>query len=58
MSATRTSVVLALATLGQGLQVNNEASNQANPIRKVVTMLQKMQKKVEAEGEHEADLFF
>jgi len=29
----------------------------ANPIRKVVTMLQTMQKKVEAEGEKEAELF-
>merc|ERR1719298_50264 len=29
----------------------------ANPIRKVVTMLQKMQKKVEAEGEKEKALF-
>jgi len=30
---------------------------QANPIRKVVTMLQNMQKKVTAEGEKETDLF-
>jgi len=30
---------------------------QANPIRKVVTMLQSMQKKVTAEGEKEAELF-
>merc|ERR1719262_1806374 len=29
----------------------------ANPIRKVVTMLQSMVKKVEAEGEHEKELF-
>jgi septal ring factor EnvC (AmiA/AmiB activator) len=29
----------------------------ANPIRKVVTMLQNMQKKVQAEGEHEQKLF-
>merc|ERR1719235_63950 len=29
----------------------------ANPIRKVVTMLQSMQKKVEAEGEKEKELF-
>merc|ERR1719217_847844 len=29
----------------------------ANPIRKVVTLLQAMQKKVEAEGEKEAELF-
>jgi len=35
---------------------NREAA-QANPIRKVVTMLQTMQKKVEAEGEKEKELF-
>merc|ERR1719446_243641 len=29
----------------------------ANPIRKVVTLLQSMQKKVEAEGEREKDLY-
>merc|ERR1719311_1305615 len=33
------------------------AANSANPIRKVVTMLQSMQKKVEAEGEAEKALF-
>merc|ERR1719472_593899 len=36
--------------------MEGEASR-ANPIRKVVTMLQTMQKKVEAEGEKEAELF-
>jgi len=38
----------------------NQAETQAamvNPIRKVVNMLQSMQKKVEAEGEKEAELF-
>merc|ERR1719502_1059275 len=35
---------------------SSEASR-ANPIRKVVTMLQNMQKKVEAEGEREKELF-
>merc|ERR1719160_250952 len=34
-----------------------ESENTANPIRKVVTLLQMMQKKVEAEGEKEAELF-
>jgi len=34
-----------------------EQSAAANPIRKVVTMLQMMQKKVEAEGEKEKELF-
>merc|ERR1719162_738661 len=33
------------------------AASQANPIRKVVSMLQNMQKKVEAEGEREKELF-
>merc|ERR1719390_195704 len=33
------------------------ASMAANPIRKVVTMLQMMMKKVEAEGEKETELF-
>merc|ERR1740138_147801 len=32
-------------------------THRANPIRKVVTMLQGMQKKVEAEGEKEKELF-
>merc|ERR1719261_1206069 len=37
---------------------SQQAENaQANPIRKVVTMLQNMQKKVEAEGEKEKELF-
>ena len=33
------------------------ANVQANPIRRVVTLLQDMQKGVEAEGEKEAELF-
>jgi len=39
------------------LSVASAESVQANPIRKVVTMLQQMQKKVTAEGEKEAELF-
>jgi len=35
----------------------DQSNAAANPIRKVVTMLQKMQKKVEAEGEKEKELF-
>jgi len=35
----------------------NAADNAANPIRKVVTMLQAMQKKVTAEGEKETELY-
>ena len=41
-------VVLALACGG---------AHAANPIRKVVTMLQNVQKKVEAEGKKEAEMF-
>jgi hypothetical protein len=33
------------------------STQQANPIRKVVTMLQAMEKKVTAEGEKEQELF-
>jgi hypothetical protein len=33
------------------------AEERANPIRKVVTMLQNMQAKVTEEGEHQAELF-
>merc|ERR1719411_1850736 len=35
----------------------NAAGNQANPIRKVVTMLQSMQTKVQEEGEKELALY-
>merc|ERR1719238_875627 len=49
----------ALASVGsasvKGLQEQQDA--RANPIRKVVTMLQNMQKKVSAEGEKEKALF-
>jgi septal ring factor EnvC (AmiA/AmiB activator) len=50
-------VVTLLAAVGC---INAESSSQrllANPIRKVVTMLQDMQKSVEAEGEKEKELF-
>merc|ERR1719387_3050405 len=42
---------MALTTAREGSQVT------VNPIRRVVTMLQMMQKKVEAEGEKEEALF-
>jgi chromosome segregation ATPase len=43
---------------GAGAAVHaSSTSSGANPIRKVVTMLQMMQKKVEAEGEKEKELF-
>jgi hypothetical protein len=48
--------VLLLAALA-GLCVAESAQYRANPIRKVVTMLQDMQKEVEEEGEKEEDMF-
>jgi len=49
-------VFLALAiTLGDATMVEQQVA--ANPIRKVVTMLQAMEKKVTAEGEKETELF-
>merc|ERR1719197_2275315 len=57
--ASRCLVLFSLAALANaGLQGNAGASQiHANPIRKVVTMLQNMQKKVSAEGEKEKELF-
>merc|ERR1719329_1644020 len=46
--------VLCSAALITSLRAETQT---ANPIRKVVTMLQNMQKKVQAEGEHEQKLF-
>jgi len=43
--------------LGAAVANADQSNAAANPIRKVVTMLQKMQKKVEAEGEKEKELF-
>merc|ERR1719253_1484762 len=53
---------VAVATLlvvsGEGANsgINAEVASHANPIRRVVTMLQKIQKKVESEGEVETEL--
>jgi len=64
MSSSRTAVLALLATVSllapaQGASVasHSEAELRANPIRKVVTMLQDMQKTVEAEGVKEEELF-
>jgi len=46
-----------LLLLGAVAASADQSNAGANPIRKVVTMLQKMQKKVEAEGEKEKELF-
>merc|ERR1719237_1583270 len=46
-----------LLFVAAGLIAASGESISANPIRKVVTMLQQMQKKVEEEGAHEKKLF-
>merc|ERR1719248_495642 len=58
MAAVRCAVVL-LALVGsvESLAVSGSSRLAVNPIRRVVTMLQNMQKKVEAEGEKEKDLY-
>ena len=52
---------VALASLvfagARGARVQVEVEGRANPIRKVVNMLQGMQKKVQAEGERDEALF-
>merc|ERR1719482_1537795 len=48
-------VVVGAGTLKSETRVDSTAN--ANPIRRVVTMLQMMQKKVEAEGEKEKELY-
>merc|ERR1719453_2281276 len=47
---------LALAHTG-ALTAEQQASNTANPVRKVVTMLQMMMKKIEVEGEKQQELY-
>mmetsp|Transcript_76663 Transcript_76663/g.119784 ORF Transcript_76663/g.119784 Transcript_76663/m.119784 type:complete len:711 (-) Transcript_76663:60-2192(-) len=55
MSVASLLVVLTLALSGQ--TAAEQSLESVNPIRRVVTMLQSMQKKVTAEGEKEKDLF-
>jgi len=50
-------MMISVAVVSTGLQQSSEVAGAANPIRKVVTMLQKMQKKVEQEGETEKKLY-
>merc|ERR1719424_5615 len=50
-------VLVALPTFSQAASQTEAANAAANPIRKVVTMLQNMVKKVEAEGDAEQILF-
>jgi len=46
-----------LASLGHAATIEQQAAVTANPIRKVVGMLQAMQKKITAEGEKEKELY-
>jgi len=57
MASLRCSAVLLLLALAQVAVARESATVTANPIRRVVTMLQMMQKKVEAEGVKEKGLF-
>jgi len=51
-------IALALSPVAlQAAEMSASTQNRANPVRKVVTMLQNMQKKVEAEGKKELELF-
>jgi len=50
-------VLLLGLLVGVSLAATEDSSNVANPIRRVVTMLQKMQSSVAAEGEKEKKLF-
>ena len=42
-------------TVSDAAEVNMEVNARANPIRKVVTMLQTLQEKVKSEGEQEEE---
>jgi len=50
-------ILLAAGVGGNAINTAETASAMKNPIRKVVTMLQQMTKKVEAEGEKEEELY-
>ena len=58
MAMTR-SVLASFLAMGccQAVQVRQSAQANMNPVRKVVTMLQAIQKKVEAEGEKEEEMY-
>eukprot|EP00416_Gambierdiscus_australes_P045640 CAMPEP_0171094746 /NCGR_PEP_ID=MMETSP0766_2-20121228/42245_1 /TAXON_ID=439317 /ORGANISM="Gambierdiscus australes, Strain CAWD 149" /LENGTH=107 /DNA_ID=CAMNT_0011553449 /DNA_START=54 /DNA_END=373 /DNA_ORIENTATION=+ len=55
--ALRVALTLALAILPSSLAARQQISAGANPVRKVVTMLQAMQAKVMEEGEKEKELY-
>ena len=54
---------VALALLGSGMAYKShsfssmDADDSGNPIRKVVSMMERMGKKIEEEGKHEEDLY-
>merc|ERR1719359_2409735 len=50
-------LLLTASCLGAATEAKVGEAMTANPVRKVVTMLQSMQKKVTAEGEKEVELF-
>jgi len=56
-SLSYTKVLLLGLLAGAALAAKEDSSNSANPIRRVVTLLQKMQSSVAAEGEKEKKLF-
>merc|ERR1719411_849970 len=53
----KTLAAVAFAVAGHASAASVATQNQLNPIRKVVNMLQAMQKKVQDEGEKEKDLY-
>merc|ERR1711972_1075975 len=53
----RTAFVLLFSLSSDALELRSASSAEINPIRKVVTLLQMMQKKVTEEGEKEKDLY-
>jgi len=57
MAVFKCCVLAALAVSGNAALLTSNAKLNVNPVRRVVTMLQMMQKKVEAEGEKEQELF-
>merc|ERR1719182_986403 len=53
----RSTALFLILALGQQIAVSNALNLSTNPIRRVVTMLQMMHKKVEAEGKAEEKLY-
>jgi len=53
----KVAAVVATVVAVHAAENREAAASQANPVRKVVTMLQTMQKKVEAEGEKQKELY-